>query len=467
MRKIRSHVQPIRRSHGHPVNLIALMMIGLFIGLGSGCGTRNDVQVTASDSTTKPIAPSEVAQALEALANHILTKVGSVADRMDEMPGADNRSKGRTLDWRLRTAEATLRARTRNNSVIGLFDLWFYTISMEAFVTKGAGADPALPGHDLMVATAHALRADTEKMVARVVPPKRFPALRDQMVAAAGSGELLVTSSEQEQDILGQVLDATHLESVISIALSPFDALKGIGSGGDALGQLVVAANRAIDIAEVYPQLISWQVRKATISIDQQDTMQLVRTEILRIDATLDALPDRLRSTAIDLLNQTGPAQQDARLTLTDITTAAAALERAAIATDAAVRDIQVLTHSPDATAAAATGAAAHPFDIREYTEALQAAEATAKETRATLQTASDPASRALLDDAVAHSRKIIDDAVQQSQTVLDDAVRRSQAALDRMLFLSYGLILCASLTGAGLIILHHRMKKHYAKKDG
>lgn len=404
-----------------------------------GCASKDEIRVTGTASPSEQrLQPNEIAQAFDRLADRVRNQIAQVCDSIDDTPGMTNLEKRITLSWRLRTVDATLRAKSRTNSVVGLLDLWFYTLSIEAYLTNNENAKLRSAQFPQALEVAHRLRVDAETLVARVVPEKQFPALREQMVTAAGKGELMTTSNEQQQAILGKVLDSTMLEGVFSIVLSPFDLMKGVGTGGDAMAQLVVSANRAIDLAEVYPQLLAWQMRMAVVETEEQDTARTVREELRRVGKTVEEMPTRLRSEMSALLEQTQPAQVTAQATLRELAAASAALEKAATATSGVVKDIQVL-----AKPAGPPDPNARPFDIREYTAALQAAEATAKEARAVLESAAAP----------------------QSKAALDAAVQRVEAAGDRLLWRATWLLGGATAAGAGLILLNHRLRRREDQK--
>lgn len=395
----------------------------------SACASQEvRVSTPAGQSEQRALGADELAPALASLAQRVVQQVCAAADRIDAA-GPDNRVRREALQWRIRASEAAAQAANRDNRIIGMIELWFWTAAMAAhYGPQGAGA-AAFAGHQAEVlACCAALAAESERLVRRTVPERGFPALRERILAAAGTGEMFTASAEETRDLLTTLLDVTKIESILSLPLAPFAALKGIGTGGDAVASLVVEARRAIALAERYPQLLAWHSQLAVLGVEEQDTARTVRAELVKLVGIADRLPERLRAEGARLLADAGvdSAMRQAEAT-------ARALTGLAAAVDALLARVQGMR----AAAEPASAAPARQFDIREYEAALRAAEATAREAHNAIREAANAAAQP------------------QMQVVAAAAAERIERATDRIITRIFVAIGALGAVGAGLIWLY------------
>ena len=291
----------------------------------------------------------------------------------------------------------------------GLVELWFWTVVNTRHYQTGSGKDKFGFSQEKVVKKASEIEAIAERMVRRAVPPDRYDALKEKIEEAASQGEEYMSGDTSKSDPLGSILEATKLSSLLSITLSPFDAFSVVKAGGDAAARLAVTADRAVTLMADYPKLLSWHMQAAILEIQSQDTPQALLAELKRTNASIEALvviarelPDKIRSEGVALLDQSRPAQADVRETLKALNEAAVSLEKLnagvlqLITTITPTKaDAKSAELSPEAAQAAhpsqpsEAAQPARPFDIREYTTALNAAAATARDLQATLKSTS------------------------------------------------------------------------------
>ncbi len=380
--------------------LVLMVVVGVFL---TGCtGAPRATTTSAGDSATSTpapvsapaprIAPTEVAEALDALSNQMQQQVQVASDEMEHlMPGNDTRR--RTLRWRIRMAEVCTQARWRDNALAGVIELWFWTIVTERHMTVGEPAKYFAAHREVLLVRIHGLVVTAEKLVRRCVPPERFDELHKRILAAAESGDAFVTGKGSESNPLSGLLEASRLESLIAIPLSPFSAFEGVKTGGDAAAQLSVVAARAVDLMATYPQLINWHLQVAMVEMQSQDGVAGLLREVHQANAsvaelltTIRAMPAQVRTETVALLDQSRAAQGDVRDTLASATKAAEALEKLTTAIDTMLA--RVMPPPGAAAPATADGPPGRPFDIREYTAALEATAVAARDLRATLASA-------------------------------------------------------------------------------
>lgn len=268
--------------------------------------------------------------------------------------------------------------------------------------------------------------------------------MEQRVRAASADGDAFLSGDPQHANPLGTLLEVTRLESLLNLTLSPFDAFSGVKTGGDAAEHLAVTAERAVALMANYPQLINWQIQAAALGLQSQDTVQTVLTEVRRSNASIEAalilardvpaeikrsnasietaltlvreLPAQVRKEGVALLDQSRPAQADVRDTLRALTEAATALERLNTGVDQLIGRFTPTATVVPGTAPLAPepldGPPARPFDIREYTAALNAATSAAKDLRAAVsaseQLMASPAIPARLSETKATAQNLI-----------------------------------------------------------
>jgi hypothetical protein len=413
-----------------PCRLLALLLV-----LAAGCGGRVDgprppgTAETSSSAPATPLTSKELDEQINALCVSLRARIVATSDAIDV--GASNAVRRRTLQFRLRGAEMVWRAQHNPNRISGLVELWFWMAAVEGF----ARSDATIAALGERAATLHevgtSLRGEVEVLARRAMPASAFARLNERISRAAASGEAFTADAERERAIIGDLLEASYLESVVGFALSPFTALRGIGSGADAMAALATTASRAVDAFERTPEVLLWNARLAVIEMEEQDTAREARAALQRALTLVEALPTRLREESAQLIATLGSQQEPAQRTLHELSAAAQALTAL---NESLQRTFAALAPRPG-TAAAEPG---RPFDIREYTAALEAARA-----------------------ATAAATAMIETAGERAVPAADAAIARLEAASDRLLWRLLALLTAAALLAAGLIVLHRRLRRH------
>lgn len=392
----------------------------------------NDTTGTKAAATTVPLTPEQIANGLDDLTVRIRERINATGDRIDE--GADNAIRRRTLRFRMRASDVTWRAQQNPNKLAGVVELWFWMTVVDEFSKSEQARESLGDRVTILQELGRGLRSDVEAFARQALPGPGFDSLKQRIEAAAAKGEVLTASPQREQAIIGDLLEVTKLQSVLGIALSPFEALRGIGTGGDAVASLTVTADRAVDLMVRYPEIIAWNLRLAVIDIEEQDTVRETRAALQQAMQQVDAMPAKIRGEVQTLLASSEPSLKQAQDTLRELSAASAALTALSGSlqqTIAAVKDLYPQPAQPGAPAKEP----GRPFDIREYTAAIQAAEATIKEARGAVELAAA-----------------------KGVPVAEGAAARFEAAADRVLLRIALLLAFAAALAAGIIYLRHRL---------
>ncbi len=368
--------------------LLLLVSCGSDVTIAS---TRGGASGDGSAAASQ-IAPEDLGPTLLAFSRRLEGRIDRAAMDIDK---AEPRNEIRryTLRMRIRTAEFVGESLGRSNAVVSMVELWYLTVSMEAYYQTGNGKTVFAAHQAVAVDAMHKLREEAEGIVQRVLTPERFAALKQEIVEAVGRGELFAAAQIEKSNILADLLSVSHLQSILSIPLAPFDALNGVSKGSDALHQLADVGARAVELAARYPRLLSWYVEMMAVEIQEQDAAKNALSDLHELSLTVKELgqtakelPARMRVEATALLDQSRDAQKTTQGTLDRAQATAEALDRAARSLDSLVKSVDAFMATfrplPGSPPPPAPAQGAHPFDIRDYTTAIQATEASAREIR-------------------------------------------------------------------------------------
>ena len=206
------------------------------------------------------------------------------------------------------------------------------------------------------------------------------------------------------------------------LALSPFRALQGIDEGAQAAHELAEVGQRVAAIAEQYPQQLRWQMELLLYETEDRETVEVLRTTASslgesaeRLAAVAETLPedlDRVLAGGLEALSASGdnlrPTLAETRALTEALAQALGAVQGATAAVDETlilVRDWPREPEDPDAP----------PFDITQYTEAIDRATAALRETGTVLERlegfATSPALTSSMDELDARTRALVDHA--------------------------------------------------------
>jgi hypothetical protein len=418
------------------------LAVALLLLIGCGSDRVRVSSVSGTNNSTRPeqrLAPEDLPPALQALCQRVVLEVTAACERIDAA-SRSNAVRRKTLLWRIRATEVSAEAENRDNHAIGMIELWFWTASMAAYFREGGnGADAFGEAQGEAAACVDKLALECESLVQRTVPEKGFAQLRERVMISAGKGELFTASAEQSRDMLKSMMDVTHLEGLLSLPLAPFTALKGIGKGSDAVAELVVVAQQAVNLAQRYPQLLTWNAQLAVLAVEDQETVRGMREDMRRLVDIAEQLPNKIRVEGAALLGD--DATRD---TLKQTESTAIALTKLADSVNALLARIQTMNAQGPGDSTQSQG---RIFDIREYEATLRAAESTARETQEVILAATGAMGKP------------------QVVTAANATADRLEEATSRLFIWTMVALIALGAVVAGLITMHHMMDMNKIRK--
>ena len=424
---------------------IVTVVVAPLLLLSTSCGSPRETIESTTSTSSQQLTAKALQQAVEAFSDRLVIRVSTTGDHLDQaMP--TSKIKRRTLIWRLRTAQVAFKAQHRPNALVSLMQLWYFTAASNA--RSHSQEVQTLLGSHLSIVTDMStdMQQQAETLAARSLPPDAFARVKEDIDKSSTSGALFSATSATDEAVFDQLLSASRLEKLIAIPLSPFDIFGGVNQGAEAITTLSITANRAVDLAEVYPQVIEWRLRLVALDLEELDAVQQVLANLNELTATARTLPTTLREQAQVLLEQSGPVQQETQRTLIDVRDAGTALQGAMASTQAAITSLDQFVArltpplSPPADPQAAPVEPTPPFRITDYTAALTALDSATKELHATLNDLQQPA----------FSGRV----AELTTTAVDHAQRATSAAIDHLIWRIAQLLAFAALCTALLISL-------------
>ncbi len=270
-------------------------LVGLPLLIAS-CGNDSRPDVSTS------VPPEQVAQADQALSDLIRRKTDQLADALDKaLP--NNFTREHTVKLRLRICEVLLRAQQESNAVVRMVQLWFWAIAFHSHIfnhTSGVyvGQD------DTLRAAATDICKGADEIVKKVLRDPGYSSLKKDLVAAASKGDAFYSIQPDQGSTFGQLMSATHLQSLLALPLAPFNALNGIGEGAKGLDRLSDVGDKLVALINAYPTMMHLQVQMLMLQIQNQDLPKQIGADLDRLTKTAELAVEVARQTPLEVKNQ-------------------------------------------------------------------------------------------------------------------------------------------------------------------
>lgn len=362
---------PGRRTGYRPASLL---IVPLWCAL-AGCGDQRP-------AAPPTLPPEQVAAADTALIDLIQRTTTQLALELDRaLPS--NATREHTVRLRLRVAEIVLRAKEEPNTIERLVQLWFWVLAFQSHMVDHASQN--YPGQEpLLRSRARELADGTDKLVHQVIPDPGFTTLRGDLLKAASRGDAFYSIQPDQGSALDQLMSASHLQSLLSLPLAPFNALNGIGEGAKGLERLSDVGDRLITLLGDYPELLQLQMQLLLVQLQGQDLPRQTVADLDHLTQTaqeaVHELPTQIRTQLEQLLQGTMPEQQSLRAMLAQTAQTAEALHGLIDATQRLVTEVKPLLPPP--APPGTVPAASKPFDFKELADSLMALQAATRELR-------------------------------------------------------------------------------------
>ncbi len=384
--------------------------------------------------------PEQVAQADQALEDLIRRKTDSLASALDKaLP--NNATREHTVHLRLRICEVLLRADQESNAVVRMVQLWFWAIAFHAHIFEHTSG--VFPGQDeTLRAAATEICKGADEIVKKVLQDPGYSSLKKDLVAAATKGDAFYSIQPDQGSTFGQIMSATHLQSLLSLPLAPFNALNGIGEGAKGLDRLSDVGDKLVALINAYPTMMHLQVEMLILETQNQDLPRQIGANLERLTTTAEQAivvardtPLQVKTQIESLVKETLPEQKNLADLLDRATKMSESLRGLIESSQQLLIAVKPLLPPPPASGTVAQPS--KPFDFQDLQKSLVALQSATHELRG------------LVDDA---TKSITSPHLEERAKEANQAV---STHVDQISMRVLRVIGAASLLGAVLIVLH------------
>ncbi len=462
---------------------------------GCALGPKAAPRAAFADAKTQ-LSSEELGELLQQFEDTYEATLREAADRIVALQ-PDRPTRRLTLLWQMRLVPMARDTLNQDEAIHSLLDGWALCIRQRDFFEQGDGRDMFGDHQGIAQEAARRTLADIERIAGRILTPdgmsRTRPAVEDLARQFPLRGEF--SGSTVRTAVQKPNRNAEAIASVLSAPLAPFRAMEGIDRGAAAIQGFSAVAAHLTDTVNDLPETIRLQTDLLLMSVDEMETVQSTQDSLAelarsssRLSTVAECLPDDLRReislAAADLEQRQAGIQvtlREAREvvaatneTLERARTAATSFEQTAAQAAAAgtawtgtvqavtelVASIQNPANQPNAGAATAEqapfsgntptappDAGPQDFDVKDYTQAVEALDRAALQLRELTREVRELAGSSELGTSLAQIETQARGVVELSQT-------SAQTAIDHLAWRGAQLIvlLFVLLTGYAVV---------------
>ena len=397
---------------GHPA---AGALLGLALVAAPACSAISSGIGSLTGKTQKQEAAARLATVQTGVMAFADAYVGGVLEATARIPTSTPEDQVRLLAFQVRQASAAFEIASGENPVANVVDMVILVTASRRIVDTywlpnvfGEAGKP-------LASTLAQLEPAIWKVSAQILTAEQQEVLR------AFIDDWLARNPQSRDSSSIRIAQLSTMQGASAAGLgTPVDLLKSVGLdifGAPALAEVQrsrVLAERAFYFTKRWPQLLEMQSRLLTLQLAQQPASAQLLGDLSRVSAAADSvartteqlpgLVDRQREAAIRQVLEGMQAQEaQARAVLADLHATLDAATRTVEAVHGVVGAVQPILATVSNRPEPDPGAPpSRPFDITEYTQALQELGALATKLEGLLLTVNQEAPRvaALLGDA-------------------------------------------------------------------
>jgi hypothetical protein len=329
----------------------------------------------------------ELREELSDFAGHFHLLVSQAADTIDAST-SDPAIRKRTLMWKLQFIPLVEQAAVDPNPQEGFVSLLTLVVSAH----QNLGQEPAggLFGEQQQVAieVVRELEAELRGIGSRFLGAKEMARVEQEiegLVRAQPAGRT-ETAMQSIRRTLAGVEQSSAFRRVVSVPLSPFRALEGVGNSADEIRDFNTIARGFARSMERLPEQLRWQIELLLFEIESRETtraglasLQSVAGSAERLSGVAAALPDDVRS----LLEDSSATLAQLQEVVSTAQALAGPLRDASEQLQRASASWEVILGPREGGAERPPG---RPFDVREWESAVREIGATAQHLERLLQ---------------------------------------------------------------------------------
>jgi hypothetical protein len=287
------------------------MFLLLITVVVTGCATRWQVRTAQLAGLQDAEVRDQVNAALEAFGALFETRIDEVVTEI-ERHSANRAYRRAAILWRTHMVPACQDLSNQRPSPEVLIELWLLCQQQFDYLDNGKGAALFGPHQAKAVTAAGDILRHFEDIPRKLMSPENFEQMRRQIQSSARAypmtGEFLPTSKlgRGDSELAGTLL------RVMSIPMTPLNALRGMGKAPESVLEVSAAVDRFTAVTEDLPANARWQLRLLATEVAEHETVTQTVDGLTRIAGSAQELNRTLAEYPAQIATQTQSVLNDA-----------------------------------------------------------------------------------------------------------------------------------------------------------
>jgi len=231
----------------------------------------------------------------------------------------DREVRRRSTIWQMRVLDATRRSALQPDPRVVFLDYWTMAIQMYDYFATGDAQDFFGDQQEVAVAASASIIDSIERRASELLNKKQFESARAQARDFATANPIrggAMRPSNRPGDLGSN--RSSIFSTILNVPSDVFALGGGVKDTAQSISEVAASADRVATIAEDLPTVLRWQLELMSYDVDENRTVQTALGSIESIGKTAEAMPDRLRDTAVATLKEVEASQPEFRKTLAE-----------------------------------------------------------------------------------------------------------------------------------------------------
>jgi hypothetical protein len=344
-------------------------LLGLVLAL-SGC---RSLHMPSFPGSKPAFSQQDLREELADFANHFHLLVAQAADAIHDAT-TDPSIRKRTLLWKLQIIPLVQQAALEPNPQEAYVSLLTLTVMMRQYISDGAARDAFREHQPIAVEAARELESELLGIGSRFLGDAEAARVQQDVEEFVASRPIAGQEFAMQavRRTLAVVESTNVFQRVVSVPLSPFRALEGVGDSATEIRNFNATAREFVQSVERLPEQVRWQVELLLYDVEERssttsalDSLDLLSKSAGRVSESFARLPEDTRALLAesgDTLARLEQVLASARELSGPLLETSQQIERASAAWASVLGPAEGAEREP----------AGRPFDIREWQDAAR-----------------------------------------------------------------------------------------------
>jgi hypothetical protein len=313
------------------------------------------------------LSEQELREQIADFASHFHLLVSQAADLIHDA-SSDPGVRKRTLLWKIQLIPLVQQASLDSPPQEAFVSMLTLTVMMRQYLTEGGGRDAFGDQQGIATETARELEAELLRIGTRFLGSEEMTRVRGEVESFVASRPIVGRqfTMQSVRRTLASVETTGTFQRVVSVPLSPFRALEGVGDSATEIRHFNATARDFVQAVERLPEQVRWQVELLLYDVEDRESFAAVLTSLDNVSQSAQ----RTSEAAARLPGDVRSLLQDASATLERLETVIAQARELAGPLEATSDHIEQASLAWTSILQREPGAPQEerrPFDIREW----------------------------------------------------------------------------------------------------